>query len=50
MPQKTSITLRMGFAPKELGELTLIELSFISPSHIHGNIFTYDGGPKGIQG
>jgi hypothetical protein len=39
-----------GSAPKELEELTEIELSFISPSPIHGNIFTYFGGPKGIQG
>jgi hypothetical protein len=38
-----------GSAPKELEELTEIELSFISPSHIHGNMFTYFGGPKSIQ-
>ena len=40
----------IGPVPVELSDLTRIELSFISPVRMHGNIFSYFGGPKGIKG
>jgi uncharacterized protein YlzI (FlbEa/FlbD family) len=40
----------IGPVPKELAVLTDIEIAFISPIRVHGNIFTYFGGVKGIKG
>ena len=40
----------LGYTPKELEELTDIELAFISPVRSTGHIFTYFGGAKGIKG
>ncbi len=39
-----------GYAPVELEQLTDLELAFISPIRVHGHIFTYFGGEKGIKG
>jgi hypothetical protein len=40
----------IGPVPKELAVLTDVELAFISPIRVHGHIFTYFGGVKGIKG
>jgi hypothetical protein len=39
----------IGPVPKELAVLTDIEIAFISPIRVHGNIFTYFGGVKGSR-
>lgn len=55
--QRNEIPLRtiangfeIGPCPKELTELNEIELAFISPIRVHGNIFTYFGGVRGVKG
>ena len=39
-----------GYAPVELEDLTEVELAFISPVRVHGHLFTYFGGERGIKG
>jgi hypothetical protein len=55
--QKNEIPLRtiangfeIGPCPRELTELNEIELAFISPIRVHGNVFTFFRGVKGVQG
>jgi hypothetical protein len=39
-----------GEAPQVLKCLTDVELAFVSPVRVHGHLFTYFGGSKGIKG
>ena len=55
--QKNEIPLRtiangfeIGPCPRELTDLNEIELAFISPIRVHGNIFTFFGGVRGVKG
>jgi hypothetical protein len=43
-------SFEFGEAPPELKCLTDIELAFLSPVRVHGHLFTYFGGIKGIKG